>query len=164
MKKILFFVVLLTFINSCTKSEDPKLEFLLTYEKSTNWKSAKTEIKNIFFDADGRSNLQHAESKTLEHNLQSKETFLITNAQHWAMELKGIKPDIYNLELKDNSGKKFSVKVPYIHSILLDKVYSIEQDNSYIIEFTIDLDKAVKIENGSLSLDLKNTKVKISNK
>lgn len=146
---------------SCSKAEDPQIEFRLTYLQSAQWKKAETKVGIVYFDDNpGRSNLQQFLFEDMVHQLQTDDKQKMYNTSHWAGNFIGIQPQIAKLTLQDYDDLLFNIQIDAFNLIPVN--FQLEQDKSYLIEFTIDPDEDFQYVDDKWHLDLSKLKFKLT--
>lgn len=162
MKNICYLLVIILSIAACQKEQAPQINITITTTPSTKWKMAQFKISDFSFLTQGEetsasiggSILQQWEGVQFEQDLTRNETNLITENEHWAMNLVGVKPyltaDVVD-QLTENTQR-----IEVDNSILmieLTDTYLIEDNQTYTIDIKIDTDAAFVEENGKIYLD-----------
>lgn len=159
LKYILFVSIPLLF--ACQRDQVPQLNITLSTTESSKWQTAQIDIVGFAFyspsnenpESVGVSNLQQWSGILLDQDLSESTTNLIALNEHWAIDLKGVKPIIDRITLIDTqTGELREVNIPYTRMIEIEPFLMMD-NQTYAIDVQVNTDTVFKEENGAITFD-----------
>lgn len=151
---LLFFILL----SSCTKDENPRIVVKIEMNSSERLIQSQLYIRNfslysrgIGFTEIGGGLTQQLSGQAMLHDLNFKKTKLLTNGEHWEMEISGVRMDFSMIVVDDQ--KSHIVNMSLIDFIPSSEGITLRNNEAYEILISFDTDNAIVLDGGEYSLN-----------
>ncbi|MBO6516481.1 MAG: hypothetical protein JJ975_08005 [Bacteroidia bacterium] len=163
LKAVLALLLFSGMLTSCSKEElDPVLDIRFTMEQTDQFEYAEIAFRQLFLyegsngEATSKSNLQNQKDQVMNgFLLNNKSSHTLTVTSHFTQQVVALEADMdFYLHVTNDGGLVTKVYESLgDRKIFLEQPVTLEPNQTYQIDFTMDLEDALVLKDDQLAID-----------